>query len=323
MRMKKEIRIVAWLLALLLLFGPFIGCSAGKQKYQVTENTEYNADVYPYVVKTASATWYLAKDDIELMGEDAFYEGLFALLDDAEEDFSDVRDALKGYIFEEIPPVEIYTDFSNQAPISETTAAYYNSMRNFIKLFYGWDAVRASLTHEYVHYLTIACADPATEYGFWVEGIAEYVSKFVCKNRLARSVNCGFPQEDIEFARNNGAWDTEENCLDLKRFYLGIGAIHSSEAMIGNSFYCVDCITIVKTERMLAEPEAHELSYFEACGMIAYLVETYGKDLVFTHWNIRPTPSRMEQAFGKTFVTLYHEWVDWDNAQLKMLGMVP
>ncbi|MBQ1565550.1 MAG: hypothetical protein IIZ82_05415 [Clostridia bacterium] len=323
MRMKKEIRIVAWLLALLLLFGPFIGCSAGKQKYQVTENTEYNADVYPYVVKTASATWYLAKDDIELMGEDAFYEGLFALLDDAEEDFSDVREALKGYIFEEIPPVEIYTDFSNQAPLSETAAAYYNSMRNFIKLFYGWDAVRASLTHEYVHYLTIACADPATEYGFWVEGIAEYISHFVCKNRLARSVNGGLPAEEIEFARNNGAWDAEEDCMDLMRYFLGGGAIHSSEAMIGQPFYSVTAETIVKSERMLQEPEWFELSYYEACGMIAYLVETYGKDLVFTHWNIRPTPSRMEQAFGKTFVTLYHEWVDWDNAQLKMLGMVP
>ncbi|MDO4836207.1 MAG: hypothetical protein Q4B07_07140 [Clostridia bacterium] len=323
MRMKKEIRIVAWLLALLLLFGPFIGCSAGKQKYQVTENTEYNADVYPYVVKTASATWYLAKDDIELMGEDAFYEGLFALLDDAEEDFSDVREALKGYIFEEIPPVEIYTDFSNQAPLSETAAAYYNSMRNFIKLFYGWDAVRASLTHEYVHYLTIACADPATEYGFWVEGIAEYISHFVCKNRLARSVNGGLPAEEIEFARNNGAWDAEEDCMDLMRYFLGGGAIHSSEAMIGQPFYSVTAETIVKSERMLQEPEWFELSYYEACGMVAYLVETYGKDLVFTHWNIRPTPSRMEQAFGKTFVTLYHEWVDWDNAQLKMLGMVP
>ncbi len=323
MRMKKEIRIVAWLLALLVLFGPFIGCSAGKQKYQVTENTEYNADVYPYVVKTASATWYLAKDDIELMGEDAFYEGLFALLDDAEEDFSDVREALKGYIFEEIPPVEIYTDFSNQAPLSETAAAYYNSMRNFIKLFYGWDAVRASLTHEYVHYLTIACADPATEYGFWVEGIAEYISHFVCKNRLARSVNGGLPAEEIEFARNNGAWDAEEDCMDLMRYFLGGGAIHSSEAMIGQPFYSVTAETIVKSERMLQEPEWFELSYYEACGMVAYLVETYGKDLVFTHWNIRPTPSRMEQAFGKTFVTLYHEWVDWDNAQLKMLGMVP
>ena len=253
MRMKRGIRIAAWALALLLLFGSFVGCSTGKQKYQVTENTEYNADVYPYVVKTASATWYLAKDDIELMGEDEFYEELFALLDDAEADFADVREALKGYIFEEIPSVEIYTDFCNQAPLSETAAAYYNPMRNFIKLFYGWDAVRASLTHEYVHYLTIACADPATEYGFWVEGIAEYISHFVCKNRLARSVNGGFPPEEIEFARNNGAWDAEEDCVDLKRYFLGGGAIHSSEAMIGQPFYSVTAETIVKSERMLQE----------------------------------------------------------------------
>ena len=316
-------RLLSLLLAILLLSTLPVGCASGKQRYRVKENTEYNADVYPYVVSTASATWYLAKDDIEMMGEDVFYEELFALLDDAEADFADVRDALNGYIFAEIPPVEVYTDFSNHAPLSETAAAYYNPMRNFIKLFYGWDAVRASLTHEYVHYLTISCADPATNYGFWTEGVAEYISKCVCKNRLARSVNGGFSQEDIEFAKNNGAWDTEQDCLDLKRYYLGVGSLQSSEAFIGSAFYCVDCETIVKSERMLEEPEAHELSYFEACGMIAYLVETYGKDPVFSHWDIRPSPTPMKEVFGKTFVTLYHEWVDWDNAQLKMLGMVP
>ena len=85
------------------------GC-ARQQRYKKTENTDELADTYPYLVKTESATWYLAKVDIELVGEDVFYEELFALLDDAEADFADARDALKGYVFEEIPPVEIYTD---------------------------------------------------------------------------------------------------------------------------------------------------------------------------------------------------------------------
>ena len=321
--MKRHNRVYALLLALLLLSLPLVGCLPSNVKYRVAANTEYNADVYPYVVKTESATWYLAKDDLALMGEDAFYKELYALLEDAEADFADARDTLKGHIFEAIPPVEIYTDFSNHAPLSETAAAYYNPMRNFIKLFYGWDAVRASLMHEYVHYLTIACADPATNYGFWIEGVAEYITHCVCKNRLARSVNGGLPQGDIEFAKNNGAWNTEEDCVDLNRFFLGIGAIHSSEEMIGNPIYSVTAETIVKSERMLQEPEWYELSYFEACGMVAYLVETYGKDLVFSHWDIRPSPTPMKEVFGKTFVTLYHEWVDWDNAQLKMLGMVP
>lgn len=320
--MKRSHRACSILLAALLLIGSLVGCASGKQKYRVTENTEYNADVYPYVVKTESATWYLAKDDIDLMGEDVFMENLYALLDDAEADFADVREALKGCIFEEIPPVEIYTDFSNHAPLSETAGAYFNNMRNFIKLFYGWDATRASLTHEYVHYLTFSCADPAIMYGFWAEGIAEDISHFVCKNRLARSVNGGMPSGDIEFAKNNGAWDAEEDCVDLKRFFLGVGAICSSETMIGQPFYSVTAETITKTERMLEEPEWFELSYYEACGMVAYLVETYGRDMVFSHWDLKPTPSRMEQAFGKTFIALYHEWVEWDNAQIKMLGMV-
>lgn len=152
-------RIPAMILALLTAAALLVGCGTSERKIQAEPNTSYNADRYPYVLRTESATWYLAKDDIEMMGEDAFFENLYALIDDAEADFKDAREALKGYIPDEIPPVDILTDFCNRTPISAIAAAYYNENVNFIKLFYGWDAARATLTHEYVHYLTVHCAE--------------------------------------------------------------------------------------------------------------------------------------------------------------------
>ena len=72
--------------------------SAEQQGYTKTENTGERADTHPYLVKTESATWYLAKADIELLGENAFFEGLYAMLDDAEADMRDARAALEGFI---------------------------------------------------------------------------------------------------------------------------------------------------------------------------------------------------------------------------------
>ncbi|MGX8688009.1 MAG: hypothetical protein ACSW8K_09465, partial [bacterium] len=83
--------------------------------YAVEENGRDNKAVYPYVVHTESSTWYLAKDDIDLLGEEEYYAGLRDILEGMEADFADARDALEGYIQEEIPPVDIYTDFCGKA----------------------------------------------------------------------------------------------------------------------------------------------------------------------------------------------------------------
>lgn len=72
-------RFTAMLLHAVLIAMLIFGCAgAGQQGYQKTENTGRQADTYPYLVKTPSATWYMAKADVELLGEDAFYEGLYA-----------------------------------------------------------------------------------------------------------------------------------------------------------------------------------------------------------------------------------------------------
>ena len=119
--MKKYVlplRTLCLLLALLMLSTALAACGS-PSKPKIEENKGENAASYPYVVHTKSATWYLAADDIALLGEDAFYEGLYAILEKQEQDFADAREALKGHIDAEIPPIEIRTDFCGKAGVAE------------------------------------------------------------------------------------------------------------------------------------------------------------------------------------------------------------
>lgn len=64
-------RVIALLLAALLLSLPVIGC-AEQTEYQKEENTGWNKDSRPYIIRTPYAVWYISKADIELLGEDAY-----------------------------------------------------------------------------------------------------------------------------------------------------------------------------------------------------------------------------------------------------------
>ena len=54
--------------------------------------------------------------------------------------------------------------------------------------------------------------------------------------------------------------------------------------------------------------------------MVAYLVETYGKDTVFRNWNL--DPDLMDTVFGKTFPELYRDWSVWNEEQCRLLGII-
>ena len=77
--------------------------------------------------------------------------------------------------------------------------------------------------------------------------------------------------------------------------------------------------TIVRTDEMDKNLKPEELSLCEASGMIAYLVDVYGKDTVFSHWNI--DPNAMETVFGKPFLELYREWTEWNAEQCSLMGI--
>ena len=314
-------RTLAALLAVLLLAVSCIGC-AEQAGYRTEENTGRDKDSYPYLVRTPSATWHLSKADMELLGEEAYRERLFSILDDMEADFADARAALKGYIPEDIPPVDLYTDFCNKAEASKTADAFYRSLGNYIKLFKGWDTACYALLHEYVHYLTIHCAERPVQFHFWTEGIADYVSMYACKNRLARSVNLALdlsvqPPEMLE-----QAWDKAENCLDPRLVCLGYALIFVRGYGVGQSYFAVKNETVERTEELQNHPVPDDLTFYEASGMVAYLAETYGTDTVFGNWDT--DPDQMETVYGKTFPELYHDWTVWNEEQCSLAGiMIP
>ena len=312
-------RLLALLLAVLLLSLP-LTCCAEQPGYKKEENTGRDKDSYPYIVRTPSAVWYLSKADIELLGEAEYCDSLYAILDDAEADFADARAALAGFIPDEIPPVDIYTDFCNKAEASKTAGAFYRDLGNYIKLFRGWKTVRVALLHEYVHYLTTHCAESPSQFDFWTEGLADYISLYVCKNRLTRSVNMGHDLSALNPAMLEQAWDKEDDCLNPRLVYLGFAALAIRGYGVGTDYFAVKNEWIVRTEQIQENPAPGDLYFYEAAGMVAYLVETYGRDTVFGNWDL--DPDRMDTVFGKTFPELYRDWAAWNEEQCSLSGIV-
>ena len=287
--------------------------------YTIENNQRDNKATYPYVLRTDSSTWYLSGEDISLLGEEDYYAGLAEILNDLEQDFSDARDALTGYIQEEIPPVDIYTDFSGRAGISEVAGAYYNERSNFIKLFSGWDMAKESLLHEYVHYLTMHCSETPPSEGFWAEGIAEYISKIVCKNRMLRSINMGIPEETALFYKEHGAWDEKEECIDPKLFYIGTAQVIAQGQLVGKEYFSVSDVTITRTPQIQQNPSADKVSHIEAACIIAYLADTYSKEWVFTNWNTKT--AKMDVTIGESFEEIYKNWVIWNTELYEKSGL--
>lgn len=312
------LRALCLLLALLMLNALFSACGS-PSKPKIEENKGENAASYPYVVHTKSATWFLSADDIALLGEDAFYEGLYAILENQEQDFADAQEALKGHIDEEIPPVEIRTDFCGKAGVSETGGAYYNEQRNFIKLFGGWDVAGFTLLHEYVHYLTIHCTPQPATRGFYAEGAANYISMIACKNRMARSVNCAQPEERLTFYKSKGAWDESEDCLDPKKYYFGTAAQFPLGGMIGYPYFSAKDIYETYTEEVHQNPDVWTVSHFEAATIMAWLVETYGRDAVLQ--NLSTAPEDFEAVYGLPFSEAYQKWFVWNMEKCAELGL--
>ena len=318
--MKKRrlsVRVLCCALALLMLSATLAACGS-PSKPKIEENKGELAATYPYVVHTKSATWYLAADDITLLGEDAFYEGLYQILENQEQDFADAREALKGFIDAEIPPIEIHTDFCNKAVISGIAGAYYHPQRNFIKVFDSWEMAESTLLHEYVHYLTIHCTQQPATYGFYAEGVANYISAIVCKNRMARSVNFGCGEQELATYKAGGAWDESENCLDLPKYFFGTAQVYTMGAMNGMDYYSVSDIMEPRTDP-LAAPLIWHVSHAEAACIMAYLVETYGRDTVLQ--NLGTAPEDFETVYGLPFPEAYQKWIAWNTQKCAELGL--
>ena len=287
-------------------------------RYKVVPNDNERKDTYPYVLRTESSAWYLAAADIDLMGEEAFYKGLEDILSYAEADMTDARKALTGRIWEDVPPVEIRTDFCGKAEISQDAGAYYNGLANMIKLFHSWDMAKFSLLHEYVHYLTIHCAEKKTMHYFYIETVAEYVSKFVCENRMIRSID--FSNSDQpELNALAEIWD------DFDQVKYRNASLSESDAFARGlydewPYSCVGQYTTVRKADKRLPDHLHELSYAEADSMALYLIETGGEEKYLDHWDILDE-EELAGLYGCTVAELMTAWAAWNAEQCEKMGL--
>ena len=319
-------RVVSLLLAALLLLS--LGACGQKAaaddavrivgRYKVVPNDNERKDTYPYVLRTENSAWYLAAADIDLMGEEAFYKGLEDILSYAEADMTDARKALTGRIWEDVPPVEIRTDFCGKAEISQDAGAYYNGLANMIKLFHSWDMAKFALLHEYMHYLTIHCAEKKTMHYFYIETVAEYVSKFVCENRMIRSID--FSNSDQpELNALAEIWD------DFDQVKYRNACLSESDAFARGlyderPFSCVgQYVTVRKADKRLPD-HLYELSYAEADSMALYLIETGGEEKYLDHWDILDE-EELAGLYGCTVAELMTAWAAWNAEQCEKMGL--
>ena len=65
--------LLTFILAAALCFSFSFGCCEDHSDYgfALENNTDYQTDLYPYVVHGKTADWYIAKADIEMMGLEA------------------------------------------------------------------------------------------------------------------------------------------------------------------------------------------------------------------------------------------------------------
>jgi len=283
-----------------------------------SHNLNDNRDKYPYIIFTESAEWFPALADVGLMGYADFIGGFADTLHYQEADFAQAREVLHDYIESDIPAVTIYTNFADDSDLSQIYGAIYFA-GNYIRLYQNWDVAQCNLLHEYVHYLTIRHGINKVTSGFWAEGIAEETALMECDNRLAGLyMDRLMTEENIERARQCGLWDYEESKVDIRllrmaeAFGVYMGFANDRE------YLSVGQEVIVRTADMAEGISPNWLSYSEAAGMIAYLMETYGKDMVFAN---SKDVNRLETVYGKSFSELYNEWGKWNVQKLEEAGI--
>lgn len=281
-------------------------------------NLKENRDLYPYVVWTDSVEWYPALADLALVGYSDYIGGFAETLKYQEEDFAQAREVLQDYIESDIPAVTIYTNFADDSELTQTFGAIYFA-GNYIRLYQNWAIAQCNLLHEYVHYLTMKHGINRVSGGFWAEGIAEETAVMECDNQLAGLyMDRMMTEENRERARQCGVWEEEASGVNLRRLRMAEAACMYLGYGNDMEYLSVGQEVIVRTADMAECMRPDWLSYSEAAGMIAYLSETYGKNMVYDNCH---GGNRLESVFGKTFSELYDEWGKWNIKMCEEAGI--
>jgi hypothetical protein len=179
-----------------------------------------------------------------------------------------------------------------------------------------------ALLYEYVRYLTFSCAKREISPGFYSEGVSEYVSHFACENRMLRTSSREFWREDVKkLYREIGVWDEESDSIDPARNDLyGAEMIRLPFSDTGTLYRSVSNGMLHRTEEINQHPNADNISNEELGSLFAYLVETYGREPVFDHWD--GDVAELKEVLGKDFTELYWDWAAWNTEQCEALGIV-
>lgn len=234
-----------------------------------------------------------------------------------EADFAQARELLHDYIDSDIPPVTIYTDFADDSDTSESAGAFYRLLGNYIKLFHGWPEAQASLLHEYVHYLTMKHGVHPASSGFFAEGIADEIALMECENRLmALYWDNILSDTHIAVLQENNMWDYETSSVNNRLCEMALGALMYLGYGDDQEYLSVGLVIMTRSdvtgESAAEQLTPDQLTYYEAAGMICYLTETYGMDIVYENCS---ESGDLNAALSKTFSELYTEWGEW-NVQI-------
>jgi hypothetical protein len=153
---------------------------------------------------------------------------------------------------------------------------------------------------------------------FYIETVAEYVSKFVCENRMIRS---------IDFSNSD---QPELNALaeiwgDFDQVKYRNACLSESDAFARGlhderPFSCVgQYVTVRKADKRLPD-HLYELSYAEADSMVLYLTGKDGEEKYLDNWDI-VDEDKLAGLYGYTLAELLTAWSAWNAEQCEELGL--
>ena len=75
----------------------------------------------------------------------------------------------------------------------------------------------------------------------------------------------------------------------------------------------------LQTEQVQQNPTVDRVSHYEAACILAYLIDTYGKDTVIR--NLGTNPAKIESVYGEPFSEIYRKWTVWNEQKCEELGL--
>ena len=132
-----------------------------------------------------------------------------------------------------------------------------------------------------------------------------------------------FWREDLKkLYREIGVWDEESDSMDpaLDCLYEAEIVRAQTAANIGVLYRSVSNGVLTRTEEINQHPSVDNISLEELGSLFAYLVETYGRETLFDHWD--GDTADLKEVLGKDFTELYWDWAAWNTEQCEALGVV-